>query len=155
MWTCIIHPIHLHKRVWLYFQSVKPLLRKVRACSIKTLHSHGIQESTHLVFFNWSLLYLKSNWFSDFFYNRKCTHHSCFRDWGGRGSRALDPLLTPALYFRLHSSWRFKLAGPDFTNGFINPFIMFTFHRGLKIRIIRPRNRTAFTRSTIRHFFFG
>ena len=63
--TCIIYPIHLHKRVCLYFQSVKPQLRKVRACSIKTLHSHGIQESTHLVFFTWSLLHLISDWFSD------------------------------------------------------------------------------------------
>ena len=36
----------------------------------------------------------------------------------------------------------------------INPFIVFPFHWGLKIRIIRPRNRTAFTRSTIRHFFW-
>ena len=32
-------------------QSVKPQLRKVRACNIKTIHSHGIQESAHLVFF--------------------------------------------------------------------------------------------------------
>ena len=46
--------------------------------------------------------------------------------------------------FRLRSSWRFKLPGPDFTNRFINPFIMFAFHRSLKIRIIRPGNRTAF-----------
>ena len=58
VWTCIIHPIHLHKRVWLYFQSVKPLLRKVHACSIKTFHSHGIQESTHLV----SLIDRSYNW---------------------------------------------------------------------------------------------
>ena len=59
--------------------------------------------------------------------------------------------LTLALYFRLRSSWRFKLPGPDFNNRFIRTFIMFIFHRGLKIRIIRPRNRTAFTQSIIRH----
>ena len=34
---------------------------------------------------------------------------------------------------------------------FINPFVMFTFHQGLKIRIIRPGNRTASTRSTVGH----
>ena len=32
---------------------------------------------------------------------------------------------------------------------------MFAFHRSLKIRIIRPRNRTAFTRSTIRLIYFA
>ena len=31
--------------------NVFPKLRKVRACSIKTLRSHGIQESAHLAFF--------------------------------------------------------------------------------------------------------
>ena len=91
--------------------------------------------------------------FRYFIYNRKCTHHSRFLDWGGRGARAMDPPLTLALYFRLRSSWRFKLPGPDFTNRFINPFTMFTLHRRLKIRIIRPRNRTAFSRSTIRHMY--
>ena len=29
-----------------------------------------------------------------------------------------------------------------------------TFHRGLTIRIIRPRNRTALTQTTIRHIYF-
>ena len=67
----------------------------------------------------------------------------------------MDPPLTLALYFRLRSSWRFKLPGPDFTNRFINSSIMFAFHRSLKIRIIRPRNRTAFTRSTIRLIYFA
>ena len=124
----------------------------VRACCIKTRHSHGIQESARLVFFFWSLLHLI---FRYFIYNRKCTHHSHFVDWGSRGARALDLLLTLALYFRLRSSWRFKLPGPDFTNRFVNPFIMFTFHRGLRIRIIRPRNRTALTQSTIRHIYFA
>ena len=133
MWTCIIHQIHLHRRVWLNFQSVKPSPRKVCACSIKTL------QSLHI----W-LLYLiaptlnKRLNLRHFIYNRKCTHHSRFIDWGSRGARALDPLLTLALYFRLRLSWRFKLLGPDFINGFINPFIMLTFHRGLKIRIIKP-----------------
>ena len=93
--------------------------------------------------------------FRYFIYNRKCTHHSRFLYWGSRGARALDLLLTLALYFRLRSSWRFKLPGPDFTNRFVNPFIMFTFHRGLRIRIIRPRNRTALTQSTIRHIYFA
>ena len=93
--------------------------------------------------------------FRYFIYNRKCTHHSRFLDWGSRGARALDLLLTLALYFRLRSSWRFKLPGPDFTNRFVNPFIMFTFHQGLRIRIIRPRNRTALTQSTIRYIYFA
>ena len=106
----------------------------MRACSIKTLRSHGIQESAHLVFFTWLI-------FRYFIYNRKCTHHSRFLDWGGRGAQAMHPPLTFALYFRLRPSWRFKLPGPDFTNRFINPFIMFAFHRSLEIRIIRPRNR--------------
>ena len=47
------------------------------------------------------------------------------------------------LYFRLRSSWRSKLPGPDFTNRFLNFSILFAFHRSLKIRIIRPRNRIA------------
>ena len=37
----------------------------MRACGVKTLRSHGIQESAHLVFFTWSLLNLISDWFSD------------------------------------------------------------------------------------------
>ena len=93
--------------------------------------------------------------FRYFIYSRKCYHHSRFLDWGGRSPRALDPLLTLALYFRLRSSWRFKSQGPGLAKRFINPFITFAFHRGLKIRINRPRNRTTFTRSTIRHIYFG
>ena len=89
--------------------------------------------------------------FRYFIYSRKCYHHSRFLDWGGRSPRALDPLLTLALYFRLRSSWRFKSQGPGLAKKFINPFITFTFHRGLKIRINRPRSRTTFTRITIRH----
>ena len=91
--------------------------------------------------------------FRYFIYNRKCTHYSRFLNRGSRGARALDTLLTLALCFRLRSSWRFKYPRPDSTNRFINPFIMFTFHWGFKIRIIRPRNRTAFTRSTIHHIY--
>ena len=73
---------------------------------------------------------------------------------------SLSWLRRPQLLFwlsrsTLGSSWRFKSRGPDFTNWFINPFIIFTFHRGLKIRIIRLRNWTAFTRTTIRHIYFA
>ena len=38
----------------------------------------------------------------------------------------------------LGSSWRFKSWENNFTNRFIIPLIMFTFHQGLKIQIIRP-----------------
>ena len=93
--------------------------------------------------------------FRYFIYNRKCTHYSRFLNRGSRGARALDTLLTLALCFRLRSSWRLKYPRPDSTNRFINPFIMFTFHRGFKIRIIRPRNRTAFTQSIIHHIYFA
>ena len=48
-----------------FSQSKKNKLRKVRACSIKTLRSHGIQESAHFVLFTWSLLYLISDWVLD------------------------------------------------------------------------------------------
>ena len=153
MWTCIIHPIHLHKRVCLFFQSVKPQLRKVRACSIETLRSHGFQEWTFIFLYLIAPTFNKRLIFRYFIYNCKCTHHSRILDWGGRGARVMDPPLTLALYFRLRSSWRFKFPGSDFTNRFINPFIMFAFHRSLKIRIIRTRNRTAFTRVTIRHIY--
>ena len=37
----------------------------------------------------------------------------------------------------------------------MSPFIIFTFHRGLKIRILRHRNWTSPTRTTIRHVYFG
>ena len=53
------------------------------------------------------------------------------------------------------SSWRFKSLGPDLTNRLIRPIIIFTFYRGPKIRIIRPWNRTALTRTTIRRDYLA
>lgn len=45
----------------------------------------------------------------------------------------------------LGSSWRFKSPEPNFSNRFINSFIIFTLYKGLKIGIIGPRSRTAFS----------
>ena len=63
--------------------------------------------------------------------NRRCL------DWGGRSARTLDPHLT------LELSLRFVLAvqitRADLNNRLISPIIIFTLHRGLKIRMIRPR----------------
>ena len=61
----VYNPSNSPPQLCIYVFSVKPYLRKVRACSIKTRHSHGIQESAHLVFFTWSLLHLISDLFSD------------------------------------------------------------------------------------------
>ena len=126
----------------------------MRACNIKTLRSHGIQESAHLVFFTWSLLYLTSDWFSEnlftsvnaltilaFLIEAAALHGSMILFWISHSISG--------------SSWGLKSRGSDFTNRFINPFNMFTFHRDLKIRILRPRNRTAFTRTTIRHIYLA
>ena len=57
--------------------------------------------------------------------------------------------------FIIGSFWRCKSRVPDFTEKFVTPFTIITFYRGLKIRIIRPRNRTALTRITIRHVYFA
>ena len=53
-------------------------------CSTKTLRSHGIQESAHLVFFTWSLLHLISEWFSDTLFTS--VNALTILGWGGRGS---------------------------------------------------------------------
>ena len=153
METCIIHPIQLYKRVCLSFQSVKP---SFRGC-VREAQKHFVLvvfKSPH----NWFSLpdrsYIRRLIFRYFICKRKYTHYSRFVDWGGRGAHWLMILFWLSRSI-LGSSWRFKSRGPDFTNRFINPFITFTFHRGLKIRIIRPRNRTAFNQTTIRHIYFA
>ena len=139
-----------HQRVCLYFH--RP--RKVRACSVKALRSHGIQESTHLVFFTWWLLYLIRDWFSDTLFTS--VMHSSFVALLIEAAAA-HGLLVHLWFLRsiIDSFQRFKSRGPDLTNRLISPFIFFNSHRGPKIRMIRPRNWAALTRSTIRHVYFA
>ena len=145
-----IRLMHLYQRVCLYFH--RP--RKVRACSVKALRSHGIQESTHLVFFTWWLLYLIRDWFSDNLFTS--VMHSPFVALLIEAAAA-HGLLVHLWFLRsiFGSFKRFKSRGPDLTNRLISPFIIFNSHRGPKIRMIRPRNRAALTRSTIRHVYFA
>ena len=106
METCTIHSIHIQKRVCLYFQSVKPWLREVRVCSIKTLRSHGIQESAHLVFSIWSLLNLITDWFSDTF----VTSANALAILAFLNETVATPLLTLAIYFRFSLAVQFVRA---------------------------------------------
>lgn len=58
-------------------------------------------------------------------------------DWGGRSARTLDPHLTLELSLRFVLA--VQIARADLNNRLISPIIIFTLHRGLKIRMIRPR----------------
>ena len=142
--------MHPHQRVCLYFH--RP--RKVRTCSVKVLRSHGIQESAHFVFFTLWLLYLIRDWFSDTLLTS--VMHSPFVAFLIEVAAA-HGLLVHLWFLRsiFGSFKRFKSRGPDLTNRLISPFIIFNSHRGPKIRMIRPRNRAALTRSTIRHVYFA
>ena len=138
-------------------ENLKPIQsrrRCVRAYSIKTLRSNSIQESAHLVFLTWPLLHFMSDWFSGTLFtsvNALTILAILIEATAAHGLMILFWLSRSIL----GSSSRFKSRGPDFNNRFVNPFTMFTFHRGLKIRIIRPRNRNALTRTTIRHIYFA
>ena len=137
-----------------YFQSVKPKLRKVPACSINHFASK-LLKSLHIWFlFTWSLLYLISDWFSDtIFKNVSYSPFVAFLIEAAAAHRLLILFqLSPCI---LGSSWRFKSPGPNFTNRFINSLIIFNLYKGLKIGIIGPRSRTAFSWATVRHIYFA
>ena len=88
--------------------------------------------------------------FRYFTYKRNAFPIRRFLDWGSRSARALGPPLILALYFR------FVLAAQIARAWQVHkPFIIFNSHWGPKIRMIRPRNRAALTRSTIRHVYFA
>ena len=109
-----------------FSQSVKNKLWKVCACSTKTLCFHGIQESAHLVFFTWLLLYSISDWFSGTLFTR--VMHSPFFSFLIKTAAMYGLLiLFWLLYSIFGSSWRFKAPGPDLPNRLISPIIIFTF----------------------------
>ena len=118
--------------ILIFSQSVKPEPRKVHACSTKTPRSLGIQKSARLIYFTCALLY-----------DAAAGHGVLILFWLFRsifGSKCFQ---------------RLKSSGPDLPNKLINPFIIFTSHRGLKIQIIRLQKETALTRTTIRHILLA
>ena len=135
-----------------YFQFVKPKLRKVPACSIYHFASKLLKSLHTWFLFNWSLLYLISDRFSDTIF--KNVLYSPFVAFLIEAAAAHGLLilfqLSPCI---LGSSWRFKSPGLNFTNRFINSFLIFTLPKGLKIGIIGPRSRTAFSWATVAPYF--
>ena len=100
--------------------------RCVCVCSTKTLCFHGIQESAHLVFFTWLLLYSICDWFSGTLFTR--VMHSPFFSFLIKTAAMYGLLiLFWLLYSIFGSSWRFKAPGPDLPNRLISPIIIFTF----------------------------
>ena len=103
---------------------MKNKLWKVCACSTKTLCFHGIQESAHLVFFTWLLLYSISDWFSGTLFTR--VMHSPFFSFLIK-TAAMYGLLIPfwLLYSRFGSSWHFQSARAWFTKQAHKPYHYF------------------------------
>ena len=128
-----IRPMHLHKRVCLYFHSLWKISfgRKNK----DALWNSGVCSFGFLYFI--SRIFNRRLIFRYFIY--KCnalTIRRCL-DWGGRSARTLDPHLTLELSLRFVLA--VQIARADLNNRLISPIIIFTLHRGLKIRMIRPR----------------